>query len=132
MRVNKVDGSFVLFTINDIKDIKFVGPYTSTEDLKKMSGVLDAFNKLKCYPNPTNSRVTIEYYLPESGIADLYIYNNSGNMIYKKLLEDQFAGNNTTFWSGIDNGNNSLPSGIYHCCIIFKNTKLQEKIIILK
>lgn len=131
MRVNKTDGTTVLFAINDVKEIKFTGT-VGIKDLEKWSEVLNAFNKLRCYPNPTNSSVTIEYNLPENGNADLFIYNNSGALVYKKPLENQIAGHNQVIWLGTDNNNNILPNGIYHCNITFKNTKLQEKIIILK
>lgn len=131
MRVNKTDGTTVLFAIGDIKEIKFSGT-VGIKDLEKWGEVLNAFNKMKCFPNPTNSIVTIEYNLPENGNADLLIYNNSGALVYKKPLENQFAGYNQIIWAGTDIRNNILPNGIYHCNISFKNTKLQEKIIILK
>ncbi len=131
IRVNKTDGTTVLFAISDIKEIKFDG-IVGVKDLEKWGEVLNAFNKLKCYPNPTNSAVTIEYNLPENGNADLNIYNNSGALVYKMPLENQLAGYNQVIWPGTDTRNNVLPNGIYHCSITFKNTKLHEKIIILK
>lgn len=134
MRVtNKSDGSSQLFNIDDIKDIKFSGNIsTDIKELEKLTASINELNRLKCYPNPSNSDITLEFNMPESGNFDFKVFNNIGEIVFKKLYKNQTSGEIKINWSGTDQSNNFLTPGYYICNIIFKETKLQEKLIIIK
>jgi hypothetical protein len=132
MVINKKDGTRQIYAIKDIADIRFDLKITGIEDLRKWNEVLTSFARLKCYPNPSNSEVTIEYNLPNNGSVELYIYDNSGKLVFKAIPENQINGLNKFVWHGKDIRNNTLPNGIYHCSVLFENQRINEKIIILK
>lgn len=131
MKVNKTDGTSELFPINEIQEIKF-NDLVGIEDFGKWKNAFITFNKLKCYPNPSRTDVTIEYDLPETGLVELCIYDNKGKLVDKKLFKNQIPGKNKYVFSWKDMNNNSLPSGIYHCNVLFKSTVLSDKILLIK
>lgn len=131
MRVNKADGSNVLFPINEIHNIKFID-LVGIEDYGKWKDVLITFNKLKCYPNPFGSDVTIEYETPEIGIVILTIFDTNGSMIYRNQIKDQPAGKHTFVWNGKSLNDQILPPGVYHCTVSFMNYNLYDKVILIK
>ena len=131
MRINKTDGTSVLYPISDIKEIKF-DKLVGINDYRKFSDALTTLTKLKVFPNPANSEVAFEFNLPEEGNVELTVYSNTGSLVCRKQFDNQSAGINRINWPCTDNNNNPLPNDIYYCSISSKNSKLFEKLIILK
>ena len=65
------------------------------------------------YPNPFNPSTTIVFTVPESGFADLIIYNILGQQVRKLLSETIPEGNHNTVWNGKDDSGIPVSSGIY-------------------
>lgn len=88
---------------------------------------------LKCYPNPFNSFLTIEYTLPVDGSLEIEILNSLGQRIKKLVFEEMKATTAyKTTWDGKNEYGNNVSSGIYF--IHYKNLTDQKllKISLLK
>ena len=135
MRVTKKDhaGNITseIYPIGEIQELRFAWR-VGTNDFGKWTGVLEAFTKLKCYPNPSAWEVTIEYELPETGPVNLTICDNQGKLIKNELFKDQITGRHQYVFTGKDMNNRLLPGGVYHCKVLFKNEILSNKIVLIK
>ena len=65
------------------------------------------------YPNPFNSRTTINYYLPKTLDVVLKIYNIFGQEVRTMVQEQQKAGEKSVVWDGCDNDGQPVSSGVY-------------------
>jgi len=82
---------------------------------------------LATYPNPFNSTVNVEVWLPEDCMFKLQIYNILGQIIYRKI------------YHGISGVNKIMPldfqgqpSGVYFIGIQFGHEKTVDKVLFLK
>ena len=64
-------------------------------------------------PNPFNPRVTLRYYLPEGGQAQLRILDARGREV-TRLPVDAGMGWHSAVWDGTDASGHSVASGSYH------------------
>jgi hypothetical protein len=67
------------------------------------------------YPNPFNAQTQIEYYLPEAppGGVNLSIYNVYGQKVRTLIDELQVAGRQQVLWTGTDDLDQPVGSGVY-------------------
>jgi len=65
------------------------------------------------FPNPFLGRTVIEYGLPKKARVRLCIYNAVGQLVGVLDEGDKQAGYYKPKWSGRDDRDKSLPSGIY-------------------
>ena len=65
------------------------------------------------YPNPFNPQTTISFTLPESGNAELAIYNLAGQKIRTLISGETMAGAHEVLWDGRDDRGVPVSSGIY-------------------
>ena len=65
------------------------------------------------YPNPFNPETQFSYTLTKGEIIELAVYDVMGRTINILYKGRQRAGNHNVLWSGVDQNNNSVPSGIY-------------------
>ncbi len=63
--------------------------------------------------NPLRDPASIRYVLPQPGIANLAVYDNSGRMVKQLLSGNQPAGAGTVRWDGTDAAGQPLARGIY-------------------
>ena len=65
------------------------------------------------YPNPFNAETAIRFTLPQAALVRLSIYNLLGQKV--KTLHDKYlnAGYHAIKWSGDDDAQQPLPSGLY-------------------
>lgn len=130
MKVKMKDGTAKVYPIADILCIRFDSK-ACLNDLYKWQGTLNAFARLKTYPNPSRDQVTLEYDLPESGAVSITIFDTSGKEVLNETIKNQHAGKQQYFWGGTV-GVDRVPGGIYHCNVQFGNTRFYEKVIIVK
>jgi len=71
---------------------------------------------LKCYPNPFNSQLSIEFDSSGNPLKNsrLSIFNSLGQLVYDSGLGDAGNGVNSVIWQGTDNHGNQLSSGLYY------------------
>ncbi len=69
-------------------------------------------NSLKFFPNPFTDETKAFVYLDEASTILINIYSIEGKLV-KTMSMNGVYGNNVIAWNGLDNGNNSLESGVY-------------------
>jgi len=73
----------------------------------------EIFTHLVSYPNPFNSATEIRYTLPGRSYIRLEIFNVLGQRVATLVNGFQEGGREVVVWSGVDQGGNRVPSGIY-------------------
>jgi parallel beta-helix repeat protein len=68
---------------------------------------------LGAYPNPFNPSTSIRYHLPKDSKLQIVLYNTLGQVVFKEVIPNQPAGRHAYTWSGRDERNQLLPSGLY-------------------
>ena len=65
-------------------------------------------------PNPFNPRTEILFTLPAAGMTTVDIHDARGRLV-RRLVGNQGleAGENSTFWDGLDDDGRALPTGLY-------------------
>jgi hypothetical protein len=70
--------------------------------------------RLESYPNPTRSRATIRYTLPEPSDVSLRIYDVQGRLVRTLVDEHRDAGTHNITWDcRTDRGHRLMKSGVY-------------------
>ena len=67
------------------------------------------------FPNPFNPTTTISYSLPEQATVKLTIFDIQGREIMKLQDEKNDLGNYSIQWSGLDQQENQVSTGVYFC-----------------
>ena len=79
--------------------------------------------KMKNYPNPFNPSTTISFSLLSTNNVELSIYNVKGQKVKTLFNEEMQLGKHSIIWSGVDDNNKPVGSGIY-----FYKLKTNKKI----
>ena len=90
------------------------------------------FNMSQNYPNPFNPSTQFSYTLPESGNIELAIYDITGKMVYKFRDGFQRAGNHNILWTGVDQNQKTVPSGVYFCQLKMESNTITKKMVMTK
>ena len=89
-------------------------------------------HSVNIFPNPFNPSTTFNFTLVEEGQTEINVYNLIGQKV-KKLINDQLpAGKHTVVWYGIDDNEQTLPSGIYFLRLRSNDFSKTIKCILLK
>lgn len=67
------------------------------------------------FPNPFNSATRINFSLDEPGLVEIKIYNVLGQYIKTLLSQYKERGEYSVLWTGKDDKNRMVSSGIYFC-----------------
>jgi len=83
-------------------------------------------------PNPSGSKVTIRYALPQATRVSLKVYDVNGRMV--KTLEDaeQTGGVHSIHWNGSDDRGRALSSGVYFARLEAGTEQRLAKIVLLR
>ncbi len=84
------------------------------------------------YPNPFNNATTIGFRISRSGDITLEISNILGQKVYSLSMPDALTGQYKIYWNGVDNDNNSLPSGLYFYQLRTPERNLTRKLAIIR
>ena len=71
------------------------------------------FGLIKNYPNPFNPNTTIEYYLGESGMVTMSVYDVNGRLIDSIVNTYQVSGKHSIIWQP-----NNISSGMYYINLV--------------
>jgi hypothetical protein len=83
-------------------------------------------------PNPFNPTTEIRYALPEKAYVSLKIYNPMGQEVITLVDGEKEAGWHTVSWSGTDNRNRQVASGIYFYRLQTDDFSATKKMVFLK
>lgn len=85
------------------------------------------------YPNPFNNSTIFNVYLPEKSDIEVTVYNVIGNYVKTIYKGEMPAGKHTLRWSGDDNHDQAVSSGVYLYRITTgSGINLIKKMILLK
>jgi hypothetical protein len=87
---------------------------------------------LQNYPNPFNPSTTIEFTLPQSGTAEIHVYNLLGEHTATPVSGYYQAGTHTATWNGCDDGGNPASSGIYLYELTNGDDRKVRKMVLLR
>jgi hypothetical protein len=107
-----------------IGDPRWAQETTAIEDADE---IISEYSLEQNYPNPFNPSTCISFYLTESRMVNLKIYNNIGELVEVVIDKNLEAGKHTYNWEA---GN--LPSGIYYYYLSGENFSECKKMILLK
>ncbi len=94
-------------------------------------GAVD-YELLRCYPNPFNSQVIIEFTIPKSRFTKVNILNIKGQKIKTLLASVAPTGRHVLHWAGDDNQGRSVSSGVYICRMQSGKNIVSQKISLIK
>ena len=83
-------------------------------------------------PNPFNPSTTIEFSLPESGYAELSIFNIEGQMVRRLVSGYIHQGMHSVLWDGKDNNGNAVSSGVFISRLRMGNIIESRKMMMVK
>lgn len=86
--------------------------------------------KLTNYPNPFNPETRIDYILPAgTDAAFLSIFNIRGQLVFSQQINSTL---NSVLWHGLDDNNNTVPSGIYFGRLSWGKESISTKMLLCK
>lgn len=94
---------------------------------KSEENIWQEFHLYPVYPNPINSQITIEFYLPTANIVHLKIYNSLGELMAVVLDNYYKEGHHQISWNAL-----SLSSGTYFCQLESGHERRITRFIFLK
>lgn len=112
----------------------FVDGVTAVEQVNNQSLITDYYLRQN-YPNPFNPRTTIEFELPEQGMATLTVYNMLGQEVETLVSEELNAGTYRYLWDANRSdrtGRTDMPSGVYFYRIETKGFIATKKMAFVK
>jgi hypothetical protein len=84
------------------------------------------------YPNPFNPETRISYEIPKSSKVVIEIFNVSGQKIVSLVNDFKKAGRHMVSWSGKNDLNHKLPSGIYIYQLKTNNASFTKKMLFVQ
>jgi len=124
-------GKAVSIAVSDIKLLAFKS-VTGVGETTNAKAIINAFELFQNYPNPFNPSTRIEYQIPSSGVVEIKIYSITGELVKTLAKSEQSAGKYSITWNGKDDYNKTVSSGVYICRVMFGNSVLSKKMLMLK
>ena len=88
--------------------------------------------RLDAHPNPFNPETAITYFVPNSSIVDLRIYDVEGRLVQTLVQEVKSSGSHAAAWNGLDRRGAAVSSGIYFVRLEASGQAATRKIVVLK
>ncbi|UCG51785.1 MAG: T9SS type A sorting domain-containing protein [Candidatus Latescibacterota bacterium] len=82
---------------------------------------------MRCHPNPFNPTTRITYVLPTQGRVELSIFDVTGRLVDRPIVDTQPAGEHAIEWDAGD-----LASGVYFCHLDTRGMTETRKLVLLK
>jgi hypothetical protein len=106
-----------IFVLSKIIDSEFKEAWHYSRITKEMTGNENEINtpisNLRNYPNPFNPTTTISFSIAKSEDVKLTVYNTKGQVVKTLINMKMNSGKHSIQWSGKDNSNNAVSSGVY-------------------
>jgi hypothetical protein len=115
-----------------LKILKTDGTFDYSSEIQITFSVPESISLLQNFPNPFNPTTEISYNLPEAAEIDLTVYDILGNHIKTLVHERQSAGLKTVQWTGQDEDDRSVSSGVYIYILIAGGFSGTRKMLLLR
>ena len=136
-RVFYEDNIIYSVTVEDEQNTEIAFNMTST--LPQVSSNEDIIQssidniQLSNYPNPFNSSTTISFSLTQnSDFVNLDVFNIKGQKVITLINEKMLNGKHSIIWSGVDDNNKPVGSGIYFYKLKTYKKEFVKRMILLK
>ncbi len=97
-----------------LADVNYAGEiYYHDDKIVQVSFMPDEILIESVYPNPSNSQVSISYYLPEQVFMNVDIYSIQGKLVLSLVKTQQAKGYYQYLWNGRDSNGVELSTGVY-------------------
>jgi hypothetical protein len=86
-------------------------------------------------PNPFNPQTTIPYQVPSSPTlqhVDLRVFDTAGSLVRVLVNEDEASGTHSIVWTGRDDHDRPVSSGVYFYVLRAGKDQLSRKMVMLK
>jgi hypothetical protein len=104
--------------------------YVSSIDGNGNLPVLSSLGIKNTFPNPFNSSMKIEYYLPDVGYqpasVQVGIYDIQGRIVRHLVDTRQYPGNHEILWDGRNDNKKEVNSGVYFIRLVFSGIELMK------
>ncbi len=87
---------------------------------------------LSNHPNPFQTATTLAFRAPITGIYELEIYNQRGQMVRSTTLDSAAKHDVAWLWDGTDDRGGNVASGIYLARLLWPKGSCQQKMLLLK
>ena len=84
------------------------------------------------YPNPFNPETRFQYNIPVDGIVSIKVYDILGKKIKTLVNQWKSAGVHNEIWSGQNDNNQMVSSGVYFCQVKVGDEQITKKMILSK
>jgi hypothetical protein len=102
-------------------------PYSEILGVQEQPALMPQDLSIMGYPNPFNSTVQLEYFLPRHGEAELVLYDLLGRQVTSLFSGVQQSGHGTVTWSA-----DQFPSGLYFARLTNGHQEAVQKLLLLK
>ena len=116
---------------NPLIVVSFLAGLTGVEGEEEIS-LPSEYTLFQSYPNPFNSRATIQYQLPKRTHVKIQVFNVAGQLLKSLFDESQGPGAFTVFWNGQDSLGRDVPTGVYFYQIIAGDFTHTRKMLLLR
>lgn len=106
--------------------------YSSINNEKMTQVHIPEIYALATFPNPFNSRTTIQFQLPEAQNVSIAVINVLGQSIYTSAAKHYEAGVHKLTWDGKDDMGRAVVTGTYWVRLQAEHRQLVRKILYLK
>ena len=84
------------------------------------------------YPNPFNPTTTINFSVPKTGIVNVSVYNEIGQLVKVLANDNYIPGTYQITWNGTNRAGNGVASGVYFYRFTAKDYVSTMKMVFLK
>ncbi len=86
------------------------------------------------YPNPFNSTVSLDYFLPKefSGSTDISVYDILGRKVCSLISSRQGPGRHKAHWHAVDEQGNPVSSGMYFIRMKGGENQILRKVLLIR
>jgi len=84
------------------------------------------------FPNPFNPSTTIQFTMPRAGHVSLNVYNVRGQLVRTLVNENRPEGLQSVQWTGNDNNNRTVASGVYFYKIETDGKSEVKRMVLMK
>jgi flagellar hook assembly protein FlgD len=124
-------GKVTSIPVSEIKKLTFSN-VSSVGEIAKEQELIKTFDLFQNFPNPFNPATQIEYQIASSGHVKIQIFNITGELVNTITNTEQSAGKYIVNWNGRDSDSKPVTSGVYIYRVMFGNSVLSKKMLLLK
>ena len=115
-----------------LRQVDFDGRQSFSQEIVVATKPVTTFSLSAPYPNPFNAGTMIKYSLPSATTVRLQVFNVQGQLVRTLVNKTLQAGEQTTFWDGLDDNGAVVPSGQYFIVLKAGSQQSIRKIVLQK